>query len=267
MIRHSALYVGEVMHRRTRPRRHHLRYRLFSLLVDLDELPELDARLRLFSHNRFNLFALHDRDHGDRSPAPIRPRIEAMLRAHGFDFPSGPIRLLTMPRILGYAFNPLSLFFCHDRLGRLRAIAYEVSNTFGERHTYLLAVDPARPEVRQHSAKAFHVSPFLPMAMRYAFRVRPPSDAPGQEALMVAISAADAQGEVLAAVQTARRRRLSDRMLARLFVTHPLLTAKVSAAILWEALHLWRRRIPLHPHPLARAGRRVDGQMGVTACI
>lgn len=261
MIPQSALYVGQVMHRRTRPRRHHLRYRLFSLLVDLDELPALDARLRLFSHNRFNLFSLYDRDHGDRSATPLRPRIEAMLREYGFDFRPGPIRLLTMPRILGYAFNPLSLFFCHDGDGRLRAIAWEVSNTFGERHTYLLATDPARADIRQRCVKTFHVSPFLPMTLSYGFRVRPPSAAPGQEALLVAITAADAQGELLTAVQTARRAPLSDRMLARLFVTHPLLTAKVSAAILWEALHLWRRRIPVHPHP------RPERQPGVTACI
>ena len=121
----SALYVGRVRHLRFRPRRHKLAYRVFWMLLDLDEIDSLARRLRVFSRNRFNLYAFRDADYGDRSGAPLRPQIEALLREAGLDPDGGPIRLLTMPRILGYAFNPLSTWFCHSRDGRLMAIVYD----------------------------------------------------------------------------------------------------------------------------------------------
>ena len=140
----SALYVGTVMHQRLRPARHRLRYRMFSLLLDLDELSALARRLRWFSLNRFNVFSLHERDYGDvRSAADgagLRACVERQLRAAGLPA-GGAIRLLTMPRILGYAFNPLSVYFCDDADGALQALIYEVNNTFGERHSYLIEVD------------------------------------------------------------------------------------------------------------------------------
>ena len=134
----SGLYQGAVTHKRLRPREHALRYRVFMLLLDLDELPDLFRRLRLLSRGRFGLMSFDAGDHGDRSGAPLRPQIEQRLAAAGIEA-GGPIRLLCMPRVLGYGFNPLSLFFCHRRDGRLAAILYEVTNTFGERHAYLIA--------------------------------------------------------------------------------------------------------------------------------
>jgi uncharacterized protein len=249
----SALYVGQVMHQRLRPRRHRLDYRLFSLLVDLDELPELHRRLRLFSLNRFNLFSLHERDYGAGDGRSRRAQVDQQLRAAGLQA-GGPLRLLSMPRILGHVFNPLSVYFCHRADGSLQAILYEVNNTFGQRHSYLIAVDRGEDRgavVAQACDKQFHVSPFLALDMRYAFRVEPPeTDRPG---LRIGVSASDAQGVLLHARFDARRRALDDAGLARVFVSHPLLTLKVVAAIHWEALRLWIKGVAVHRLPAAPA--------------
>lgn len=242
-VTRSALYVGSVRHRRLRPRTHQLRYRMFSILLDLDELDALDRRLRLFSRNRFNLIAFHDRDHGDGSRKPLRAQVESHVRATGLAEPVGTIELLAMPRVLGFVFNPISLYFCYGRDGALLAILYEVSNTFGERHTYVMPVASNGTDVRQDCAKRFHVSPFLPMNLRYAFRMRPPG-----QSLLVAINVLDAQGPILVAVQTGIRRELSDAELVRVTLTHPLMTWKVVAGILWEAARLWIKRVPVHRH-------------------
>ncbi len=147
----SCLYVGEVVHQRVRPSRHRLRYRVFSALLDLDELPQLDRRLRLFGHNRLNIFSFLDRDHGDGTGAPLRPWVEHHLERAGIELAGGAIRLLCYPRLFGYVFNPLSVYFCHRADGALAAMIYEVNNTFGERHSYLIpvdGVDAVRPAAR-----------------------------------------------------------------------------------------------------------------------
>lgn len=248
----SALYVGRVAHQRLRPLRHRLSYRVFWLLLDLDELPTLSRRLRFFSLNRFNLLALHERDHGADDGRSLRAQLDEQLLAAGLQA-GGPIHLLTMPRILGFVFNPLSVFFSHRPDGVLQAILYEVNNTFGERHSYLVAVPPDEARaglIRQDCAKALHVSPFLPVQhTRYTFRVRPPQAQ--QEALRLSITVRDAQGPVLHASLEARRRPLVDAALVRVFLAIPLMTVKVVAAILWEALRLWCKGVPLHAHPPA----------------
>ncbi|MEP7131266.1 MAG: DUF1365 family protein [Sphingomicrobium sp.] len=246
----SALYIGKVMHRRLRPRLHQLRYRLFSLLLDLDEIDGLARSLRLFSRNRFNLIAFHDRDHGDGSREPLRTQVEGHVRAAGLTNAVGAIELLAMPRVLGFVFNPISLYFCRGRDGRLIAILYEVSNTFGERHTYVMPVAGEGTDVRQNCAKRFHVSPFLPMRLHYSFRVRPPA-----ENLLIAINVVDANGPILVALQTGTRRALSDATLVRAMLAYPLMSWKVVAGILWEAGRLSIKRVPVHRHvdPPARA--------------
>lgn len=247
----SALYAGRVMHQRLRPRRHRLSYRVFSLLLDLEELPALHQRLRWLSVDGFNLFSIHRRDHGAGEPEGPRAHVERQLQAAGLPA-GGAIRLLTMPRILGYAFNPLSVYFCHaPGSGALQAILYEVNNTFGQRHSYLIAVPPGQPPgqaVVQQCDKGFHVSPFLDLALQYRFEVRPPADA-----LHVGIQVRDAQGAVLVATLDARRRPLSDRALLRAFFSHPLLTLKVVGAIHWEALQLWLKGLRIHRLPPAPA--------------
>ena len=163
----SSLYMGSVMHHRLRPRAHRLRYRIFMALLDLDEIDALARSFRLFSRGRFNLFAFHAGDYGNGTGEPLRLQLERHMRAAGLTPDGGPIRLLTMPRMLGFAFNPVSLFFCHRRDGTLVAIHYEVNNTFGERHGYFLPVtEDGAPTVHQHCAKAFHVSPFIGMGLR-----------------------------------------------------------------------------------------------------
>jgi DUF1365 family protein len=241
----SALYDGWVTHQRLRPRAHRLRYRMLSFLLDLDEIDDLARSSRWFSHNRLNLFSFHDIDYGDGSPKGLRDQIEAHLREVGLVLDGGAIRILTMPRILGCAFNPLSVFFCHRPDGRLSAIHYEVNNTFGQRHAYLIPVEEAADAmVRQRCAKDFHVSPFLDMALDYAFQVSPPADR-----LSMLIRVCDAEGLLLTAAHSARRVEFSDAMLLRAFFSHGLQMIRVVGGIHWEALRLWLKGLPLKPRP------------------
>lgn len=241
---HSALYAGSVMHHRLRPRQHRLRYSIFYLLLDLDEIDALAVKLRLFSHNRFNLFSFHDRDHGEGAVTSPRDRVERHLREAGIET-GGPIRLLTMPRILGYAFNPLSIYFCHGLDSSLSAIFYEVNNTFGERHSYLIPVhsDMTAP-IRQESKKSLYVSPFMTTDMVYSFSVMPP----GKD-LAVSIIGRDKEGPMIVAKLAAVRRDLNDSALARAFCAYPLLTLKVIVGIHWEAILIWLKGIRLQDRP------------------
>ncbi|WP_332656854.1 DUF1365 domain-containing protein [Brevundimonas sp.] len=239
----SALYLGGVMHQRLRPRRHRLERRVFWLLLDLSELDGLDRRLRLFSRNRWNLFSFFDRDHGDGSGRPLRAQVEARLAAIGVDLAGGAVRLLTMPRVLGFVFNPISVYYCHAADGRLAALSYEVTSTFGERHCYDLAVADAGADAepfRQSCAKALYVSPFLDMDMTYRFRGRAPGERVG-----LTVGCADARGPLLTATLWGRRRPLADRALVGAALAFPLMTLKVAAAIHWEALILWLKGVPV----------------------
>jgi DUF1365 family protein len=230
-----------------RPRAHRLKYRIFMLLLDLDEIDRVATQSRLFSRNRFNLMSFHDRDHGDRTGAPLRRQIEGHLAAARLGEAGASIRLLTMPRVLGYVFNPISVYFCHRADGTLGAILYEVSNTFGERHSYLIPVEEVVDgQVRQSCGKALHVSPFIAMDVSYDFRVAPPG-----ERVTIAIAEHDADGLLLTASFAARRQALGDGALLRAFVTHPLLTLKVIGGIHWEALLLWIKGVPLTDRPTA----------------
>lgn len=241
----SALYAGSVMHHRLHPKQHRLRYSIFYILLDLDEVDALASKLRLFAHNRFNIFSFYDSDHGEAGGAPLRERIKLQLEEAGIEA-GGPIRLLTMPRILGYAFNPLSIYFCHRRDQSLSAIFYEVNNTFGQRHNYLIPV-PLGVEgpIRQESQKSLYVSPFMSTDMVYSFSVVPP----GKD-LAVSVTGRDTVGPMIVAKLVANRQELSDATLARAFCAYPLLTLKVIAGIHWEALLIWLKGIRLHHRPL-----------------
>lgn len=249
----SALYSGQVMHHRLRPREHTLRYRVFWMLLDLDELDQMSRSLRFFSRNRFNLMGFHDADHGDGSETPLRVQATRLLERRGVDIGSGAIRLLTMPRVLGYVFNPISLYYCHRPDGALAAMIYEVTSTFRERRAYVLPVAPEDGRVGridQATGKGLYVSPFMDMDMRYAFKGSVPDDR-----LDLAIDGLDSQGLLIATAMRGRRRALSDRAVLAAMAAMPLLTIKVVAAIHWEALKLWLKGVPLTRKPPAEAIR------------
>jgi uncharacterized protein len=244
----SSIYVGSVMHRRLTPRVHRFRYRLFWLLLDLDELDSLPARLRWFSRNRFNLFSLHNRDHGDGSGAPLNVQISELLRLSGIPLNGGKISLLCMPRMLGYSFNPLSIYFCANADGTPAAIVYQVHNTFGERHNYMIPLGTG-DDVHHSCNKAFYVSPFMEMGLRYDFAVSQPEDS-----LAVSIRASGSDGKpMLIACLAGKRQALTDQALLARFFAMPAMTFKVTAAILWQALQLWLKGISIKVKPTVPA--------------
>lgn len=234
----SAIYFGHVMHCRLRPFRHRFVYRVFSMFADIDALDGLAARTAFFSHNRFNLFSLMDRDHGPADGAPLRPWIEHLLRQAGAAPDGGRIFILCFPRILGYVFNPLTVFFCFDATAKLAGIVYEVRNTFGEKHAYAAAIGgaPANGLITHRQNKAFYVSPFLPMDMTYTFRLRAPDDR-----LSVMIRTQAPGGDMLIATLTGARQPFCTATLLRALLAYPLMSLKIIAAIHFEALRLWRK--------------------------
>ena len=233
----ASLYVGEVMHRRSRPKAYKFVYRIFNMVLDIDRLAEPPARCRLFSHNRFNLFSFHDRDHGPRDGSALRPWIEEQLAAAGLRHAGADIRLLCMPRVLGYGFDPLSIWYCHDAGGELRAVLYQVKNTFGDQHGYLLPVgsnneNPTAPSDHEFD-KIFHVSPLIAMDARYRIRTSSPD-----ETLAVLIRESDDEGEFLVATLTGDRRAMTDGALIRQFLRVPFMSLKVIVTIHWQAIRL-----------------------------
>jgi hypothetical protein len=236
----SGLYTGLVSHTRVKPRKHRLAYKVFMLLIDLDELPDL--KLKTLSVGRFNLFGFDPKRFGDGSERPLKAQIEATLTEAGIPT-GGPIRMLAMPQILGRAFNPLTVYFCHAQNRTLSAILYEVNNTFGERHSYLIPA-PNTALIKQSCGKAFYVSPFMDMELSYAFRILRP-----EERVLVAVDTSDTEGLVLAASFSGERRPLTDAELLRAWLTHPWMSLGVIAAIHFEALKIWLKGEKLRTRP------------------
>lgn len=242
----ACLYPGHVMHRRRFPVDYRFSYVVFSLLVDIDQVDKVAARCRLFSYNRFNLFSFHSRDHGPRNGGSLRAWAEDLLNQAGITVTDPDIHLMCFPRVLGYTFNPLSLWFVYDDNRQPVAILCEVHNTFGEAHTYILHEQgrPLKWPVTGQHAKHFHVSPFIDMTARYHFRIACPDNE-----LKLVIREYQHDRLLLAAVQTGRRQPLTDRSLIRLALTIPLMTFKVMAMIHWQALKLWIKQVPFHRKP------------------
>lgn len=235
----AAIYFGHVMHCRLRPFRHRFVYRVFSLFADIDALDALDARTRFFSHNRFNLFSLMDKDHGLADGSPLRPWVESQLNEANISVTGGRIFMLCFPRMFGFVFNPLTVFFCCDAQSRLRGVIYEVRNTFGEKYPYVAAVNevPSSDSLITHQRdKNFYVSPFIDMNMVYTFRLRIPGDK-----LSVMIREHAPEGEILIATLTGERRRFCASTLMQALFLYPLMSLKIVAAIHFEALRLWRK--------------------------
>ena len=242
----ARLYVGEVMHRRFFPVRYRFAYRVFSLLLDIDRIDEAARATAVFSHNRFNLLSFHDADHGPRDGSPLRPWLDRTLARFGIDLEGGRVELLCFPRVLGYVFNPLSVWYCRHRDGSLRAVLLEVANTFGERHGYLLHENgqPMAWPVRQARAKCFHVSPFVGMNADYRFRLGEPG-----ARLEVGIRELEDHRPMLLAAQIGRAQPFTSPALLRALLGIPLLTLKVMVMIHWQALKIWLRGATFFPKP------------------
>ena len=209
------------------------------MLLDLDELDRMHRRLKWFSYNSFNMFSFYDRDHGPGANEPLRPWIEHYLNQAGVDLEGGTIKVLCLPRMFGYVFNPITVYYCHHRDGRIKAVLYEVSNTFGQRHSYLFAVGDESDDWHRHSCdKRFFVSPFITVSGHYEFSIKRPTDE-----LYLHISQADNDGAMLDAWINGKKTHISDRTLLLCLVRYPLLTLKVIGGIHWEALKIWLKGI------------------------
>jgi uncharacterized protein len=241
----GCLYLTRVMHRRRVPPFYRFVYRVFYVLVDIDRIEALSARLRLFSLDRFNLLSLRTRDHGDGRG--LRPWAEHLLRTRGIDLDVGRIRLLAFPRVLGFAFNPISLWYCEHRDGKLRAVIAEVNNTFGEKHCYVLASAgaPLPYGTPIDKEKVFHVSPFFDRVGQYRFTLGAP-----EARIRVAIHETREGGPILDATLAGERRALTDAAIFGQVLRMPWMTIKVVAGIHWEALKLWLRGARYHRKPV-----------------
>jgi len=248
----ATLYFGEVMHARLKPMGHRFSYRVMNLLIDLDLLEAADRLSPLFAVNRAALYSFHEADHGERDGSSLRAYVQRCAADRGIDLTGGRVTLLCYPRLLGYTFNPLSVYFCHRADGTLALMIYEVRNTFGDIHPYVIPVRPeeiSRAGIRQEQDKLFYVSPFIGMTMRYHFRISPPG-----EDVKLRILETDRDGPLLAATFTGRRRALTSAALLQSFAALPFLTFKIFAAIHWQALRLWLKGARLVPRLRAPAG-------------
>ena len=234
----SSIYNGSVIHKRYKPKMHFFKYKVFSLLIDLSELENLGKRISFFSYNRFNLISFFDKDHGDRDGSSLIHWVKKNLRENKIDTEETKIKLLCYPRILGYVFNPLSVFYVYDKKNNLISILYEVKNTFGEQHTYVFKVENQNRLIQNNCSKKFHVSPFIEMDCNYFFRTLNPEDK-----LSVVIDQYDKEGKILYASQDGKRSDLTSKNLLNSYLKHPLMTFKIISAIHFEAFKLWAKGI------------------------
>lgn len=240
----SQLYHANVYHRRLRPKPHRLQYKVGMFLFDLEELPRLDADLRFFSYNRANLFSFCDADFGPGDNRPLREHVDRLIADAGLANTVTQVTLLCYPRIAGYIFNPIAVYYCNGTGGVPVCIIYEVTNTFRERHSYVIPVsDSSQGVIKQACSKALYVSPFNAPDAQYDFHIKAPGDD-----LTLSIRQSDADGPLLDASLLGRRMDLTDSNLLRLFCRFPFLTAKVMLAIHWEAAKLWFKGLQVFRH-------------------
>jgi DUF1365 family protein len=242
----SALYTGTLIHSRRMPAQNVFRYRVCFYVLDLDELPELDRRLALFSYNRWNVLAFRDRDHLGEARRSARDNLLEYLAGEGVDLQDGRILLLTNLRVLGYVFNPVSFYYCYDQSGELACVVAEVSNTFGEMLPYLLSTGNRTSGSRLAFAtsKRMHVSPFFPLDQEYRFDLSEPG-----ERVHARVDVWQGGERRLGSVLAGERQPLTNGSLARALVRYPLMSQRVITLIHWQALKLWAKRVPFHHKP------------------
>lgn len=249
---------ARVFHARLRPHGLSFRYRVLAIYVDIDGIGDAE-RIPLFSPGGIPLLGFDRRDHGPRDGTPLRPYIDRLHLEAGFERPAG-VTLVCFPRILGFVFNPIATYVCTDDQGQASSVVYEVRNTFGEHHTYLLPLVQAEDgTLAAHECdKLFYVSPFMDMPMRYRFRLSPPQAG----AFSLKIIERDHDGVVLTALMQATAFEATAPALALRLARTPLLGLKVLAAIHWQALRLWLRgyRIRTRPRPPEPVSSNTPGE-------
>ena len=234
----SYIYNGTVIHKRFKPKEHFFKYKVFSLLIDLSELELLDKKISFFSFNKFNLISFYEKDHGNRDGSSLIEWVKFNLNENKINSENIKIKLLCYPRILGYVFNPLSVFFIYNSNDQLSSILYEVKNTFGEQHTYIFRVEEKNNLFQHNCEKKFHVSPFIEMNCKYFFRILKPS-----EKISVIIDQYDQEDKILYASQDGKRTDFTSNQLIKSYIKHPLMTFKIILAIHFEAFKLWTKGI------------------------
>ncbi|MGC9940921.1 MAG: DUF1365 domain-containing protein [Verrucomicrobiota bacterium] len=240
----SCLYECSVMHHRFVPKVHHFDHRIFMFYLDLDELDVLAKKNLLFSHNRKNLYSFRDDDHEPAGQSPLKERVLALLRRTGIDLgPRGRVCLLTLPRVLGYIFNPISIYYCFDGAGKAICSLVEVGNTFREIKLYLLGQEQLAPDAtfRKVMPKHFYVSPFSSLTLSFDFKLKVPGDD-----LDIKIDDRDGDEKTLASALSGRRVELTNPALFGFTLKYPLITAKVVFLIHYQALRLWLKRVPFY---------------------
>tara|TARA_B100000965_G_scaffold344870_1_gene315357 strand:- start:214 stop:990 length:777 start_codon:yes stop_codon:yes gene_type:complete len=240
MINNSCIYNGQVVHKRFKPKEHYFKYNVFSFLIDLDELSIIEKEIKFFSYNKFNLISFYDRDHGNRDGSSLISWVKKNINQINIDSNQIKIKLLCYPRILGYVFNPLSIFFVYDKNLSLVAILYEVKNTFGEQHTYVFKISSKKQNIQNYCEKKFYVSPFMDLSSKYQFKILNP-----ENKLSIIINQSDKNGKLLYASQDGIRSELSSKNLILSYLKHPLMTFKIILAIHFEAFRLWSKGIKL----------------------
>ena len=240
MINSSCIYIGRVIHKRFKPKEHYFSYKVFSLLIDLSELHILENDLKLFSYNKFNLLSFYDKDHGPRDGTSLITWVKNNLNKKNINTDEIKIKILCYPRILGYVFNPLSIFFIYDKNSNLISILYEVKNTFGEQHTYIFKIDDSNQLLDHSCVKKFYVSPFIEMNCSYHFKILKP-----ESKLSVVINQNDIDGKILFASQDGFKKDLNNKNLMISYLSHPLMSFKIIGAIHFEALKLWLKGVRL----------------------
>ena len=234
----SAIYNGQVIHKRFKPKVHYFRYNVFSLLIDLSELEAIDKEISFFSLNKFNLISFFEKDHGGRDGSSLINWVNKNLEKNNIPIQDIKIKILCYPRILGFVFNPLSVFYVYNLQNKLISILYEVKNTFGEQHTYIFKITKDENLVQNKCAKKFHVSPFIEMDCNYFFRLLKPGDK-----ISVIIDQYDKEDKILFASQDGIRTEFNSKELIKSYLKHPLMTFKIIIAIHYEAFKLWLKGI------------------------